>query len=139
MLAGNWRPAPLRLAALLALAAGCFCAPSTLRASCGDYVILDPVQSAQRTPANTPPTPALPQPHEPCHGPLCSGGSLPPLAPISVAPDTPEQWCDLIQRPVAAAPYGFNSISSVNQRAHRASRPVVYHPPRLVPVPFFLS
>jgi hypothetical protein len=137
MLATGGRPALLRPAALLALAAAWLCAPAALRASCGDYVILDPRPAAPALAHQSPdpPSPAVPaRPPAPCHGPRCSGGSLPPLLPLTVAPDVPEQWGHLpLPRP-ASDPGRFAARSDEGLRRLPGNVPPVYHPPRLGPV-----
>ena len=125
---GTVRRPALLPAALLALATAWLCAPAALRASCGDYVTLGP-----RSPgAVLPRTPPVPAP-APCHGPRCSGGSLPPLLPLTVAPDTPEQWGHLARPRPAADPGRFVGWSGQDLGPLPESTTSIYHPPRLGP------
>ncbi|MBI1918144.1 MAG: hypothetical protein HYS12_25920 [Planctomycetes bacterium] len=80
--------------ALLVLAA----APSSARASCGDYVVggtaaphvaLSPSTSSRHT--DTPMSPPAPR----CHGPSCTPGDFPLPAPTPPPPTRNEQWGDL--------------------------------------------
>src|SRR5262245_17498509 len=82
---------PVGLAVLAAIAWG-WLAPTSARASCGDYVVIPGEQPAHSTPSThdlVPPPPVdspTPSPDrlpEPCHGPRCSA---PAPTPLTVAP-----------------------------------------------------
>jgi hypothetical protein len=128
------RPALVRPAALLALAAGWFCAPAVLRAGCGDYVVIGPrtagLSPHQPETTRAPSAPVPDRPRAPCHGPRCSGGSLPPLVPLTAAPDVPEQWGHLVTPRVQAQFGRFLPWAVWDLRRLPGSPPLVYHPPR---------
>ena len=134
MLGRAWRPAQLRPAALLALAAW-LCAPAARRAGCGEYVLFGPraegLSQHQLDTTRTPSAPVPTRPRSPCHGPRCSGGSLPPLLPPTVAPDVPEQWGHLPPTRVQAHPAWFTAWRAQDRRRLPGSPQLVYHPPRL--------
>jgi hypothetical protein len=135
------RPALLSPVALLALAAAWLCAPAAVRATCGDYVTLDPRPPAaahQPHDPTLPPMPPVPAP-APCHGPRCSGGSLPPLLPVTVAPEVPEQWGDIPQPPSAGDSRRFAGWWEQTLRGLAGNPSSVYHPPRLGPISSSLS
>jgi len=61
---------------------------------------------------------------------MCSGRSLPPLAPPVVTPTAPRDWGNLVPPPLVAAPDAFIWLSLPDQRRLPGAPTSVYHPPR---------
>jgi len=90
-------------AAILALCAGVLLTPRPSEAGCGDYVWIRgrPVSMVHSIP-DQPTNPDTDStagdiadhgaPHRPCHGPRCSDGSIPPVAPVPGAVVSVDQW-----------------------------------------------
>jgi hypothetical protein len=129
-----------------ALLAGMLLAPSPLRASCGDYVLVNhpgagrhgadashvlPGTSSLAAPSG----PGAPMPHpRRCSGPMCSG--QPSSLPLDQTPSSPPRagqsgcWIPL---PPFAAPDSFaHHLDDGTLQPIRRAAPV-YHPPRSLP------
>jgi hypothetical protein len=85
--------------AFVALLGGFLLSPRIAQASCGDYVLIGAshVQTAhsmlgQPTDGNSSGRADHSRPYQPCHGPGCSNGSIPPQAPIPTTTDSIERW-----------------------------------------------
>jgi hypothetical protein len=117
---------------VVAVLVGMLCAPSFVRASCGDYLLME----ARAKPADhSNPLPHLPtSPHDgpkPCSGPMCSQAPLPFQAvPPSV---TPERGSE----PALSTLLLFFAEATPNDRCRddATGQPVrrgadIYHPPR---------
>ncbi len=78
--------------ATLALLVSAICAPSQAEASCGDYVMVGGRHAGMSNHSSG----AGHDMHDPaaakCHGPSCSNGSIPPLAPVPKIEVTVERW-----------------------------------------------
>jgi hypothetical protein len=96
----------------LAFLAGLWLSQSSARASCGDYLMRSAVAAKAGVQAMDEHAdfPAPLKHKQPCSGPNCSGRSEPmPLAPVTVPPQTGEQWgwfssFDPIQAPDVGLP-----------------------------------
>ena len=90
-----------RMAALIAVFAGVLLAPRTSEAGCGNYVEVNGlptasahisrVQSAMKDGAANHASNGNSR-HHPCQGPSCSGGSYPPLEPVSITVVSTDRW-----------------------------------------------
>jgi hypothetical protein len=134
-----WHWSRLTAGVALTLLAGVPLAPSTARASCGDYVLMagshaPPRAEPMQHPIDTP-RPAHPAPADkklPCSGPLCSQRPFVPLpapaAPVSLT-GHPEWACALALPPLprpGSLSYlpGDDPVRSVHRGAS------IFHPPR---------
>jgi hypothetical protein len=139
MMAGRWPPVLVRTGALLALAVLGWCAPAGARAGCGDYVVLElhpaPAASAsQDTPAVVSRIEAAPVRHRvPCHGPLCSRGSLPPWNAVPPSQTPAEQWGEVGSSSLFGDQGGPASCCLPPASGPRRYCSSIYHPPRLLP------
>lgn len=131
----HWQRRFLRAGAALALLAGCLAAPSSVQASCGDYVTFgQPAHhpAAQPSPSAAPagqPMPVKP----PCQGPNCSRSPVPetpaPISTLSTA-SRAEQWGHL---PGLVLPDGSQPAPALRHDniPLPESRPSpIFHPPR---------
>ena len=123
--------------ALVAIVAGFLLSPRIAEAGCGDYITIGNghVPMAQSMPDQSAADRSSPVradhnsgnhslPLRTCHGPNCSNGSVPPLAPTSVTTDSVDRW---ILTPNDAPP---KTVSSPNLLAE---------PPHVVADGFHLS
>lgn len=80
---------------------------------------------------SSPSAPAVPA-ERPCQGPQCSGGSLPPLAPLTIITITVEQWGCMNM--AAALPDLEEVITHLEEGVPHLTRRAssVYHPPRAI-------
>ena len=131
-----WHRFRVATGVLLTLLAGGVAAPS-LRASCGDYVVLGPASArtspghpAQAGPAGMSREASHPpaQPHKPCTGPLCSGRPVPP----PVAPPTvpTHDWPCVVSAPTFTSAHDFAYLLEEPVRAPAFHGDSVFHPPR---------
>ncbi len=120
MIVGRWRSVLWLTGALLALSLGGWVAPAPARAACGDYVTFGHAHPQ-------PPT----SPAQPCRGPLCSHGAVPPPAPVPPAPTTlAEEWAQLLTPAPPDNPEarGWCFDSGPDRPLSRGR--TVFHPPR---------
>ncbi len=129
-----------------ALLAGLLLAPSPLRASCGDYVLMNQPGAGQHGPDAAPILPGTSSPAAPygpgapmphprrCSGPMCSG--QPSSLPLDRTPSSPQragQWgCWIALPPFAALDAFAHHLDNGPLQPVRRAAPV-YHPPRSLP------
>lgn len=127
--------------AFVAFIASGLAAPSTAKASCGDYVTVGGQQNGHGTTDMVPPGTSKPcqqcpqkpsQPGKaPCRGPECSGGETPlPVPPSTGLERVPENWAyfwmTLLVPEKGAQFLGFG-IEAVAPLQHSLA---IFHPPR---------
>src|SRR5439155_24509033 len=117
---------------------------SAASASCGDYVSRkgtftrkDATNRTTSAPGSLPKLgehkPAAPWNRPiPCTGPLCSGGGLPPMAPVSSSLAENDQWAWEMTWPHEsfADPNLFSFTCEEKHSDHKASE--IFHPPRTI-------
>jgi hypothetical protein len=133
----GWRWGWLRAGALGVLL-GVLIAPSTARASCGDYVVLgaSPLHFSghpERVSANGrhESMPAVPGPR-PCSGPGCNRGMPFPLpAPTSLSTFQAEDWLCLLDRLLPIDPQRSTILMDQSASLIPGHERSIFHPPRL--------
>ncbi len=120
---------------VLAVEAG---APSSARASCGDYVLhgkqtsptdhsLAPAAPDEATPSRQERTPpATPR----CHGPSCNPGNVPLTPPTAPLPTESKEWGSLSIVPIANPGDARPCLPAAFRPAPRDSIDDIFHPPR---------
>jgi hypothetical protein len=124
---GCWRSLLLLPGTLLAFLVAALGAPATAHASCGDYVVLGSPTTHAAVPSHADHPRKLP---EPCHGPACSRGTLPPLLPPAVSVPTPEEWTLPAVERLAASPDPSGWCPEPAAQRPRKSSTSIFHPPR---------
>src|SRR6266545_5019194 len=132
---------PVALAVLAAIAWG-WLAPTSARASCGDYVVIPGEHPAHSAPSThqvvpRPPvdSPTLP-PHRlpPCHGPRCSAPAPTPLTVAPVPVLELEEWA-IVARLGLPLSCGVRSCLVLRAPEGLRHRPgTVFRPPRFAPL-----
>jgi hypothetical protein len=119
----------------LPLLAFLLAAPTSARASCGDYLDLGNAHATAHAPAadsGTTPTPADPQPR-PCSGPLCSRSLPLPLSPAGTPPAPVDDWSCPPLPLFLDAPQAVARLLDPTCPDLSSSSSAVYHPPRTSP------
>jgi hypothetical protein len=110
---------------------GVLAAPSAVRASCGDYVMIGGHPAAKAdatTPRQTPHDTGHPGP---CSGPFCSRGpTLPPLLPVAVVTVSAEHWGCLLCPPTLPEPDARSLPCAAPLPLPERLPCSIFHPPR---------
>jgi hypothetical protein len=127
----------LTAGALAALLLGVLAAPSAVRASCGDYVLMRSHGDHRALPGHSGPDlsgePAAPTaPLAPCSGPHCSGHRPLPLPPPAVIPVSVEHWACLPGQLLRAGPRFHDFLTGDRCPRPTHSPSSIFHPPRLL-------
>src|SRR5262245_9996672 len=128
-----WRslPPPVFRSALALMAVVVY-APTTVQASCGDYVHLMPESAtapnslmSETKPANRVPVPC------PCRGPQCSEAPAPLMPPAPApAPTGPTQLEALLDRLHVDRSFGLSFVDIDSAKLSAELTTSIFHPPR---------
>jgi hypothetical protein len=120
--------------AILALLGGLFLSPRIAEAACGDYLLIGGGHAPMSHSMPDQPTDKSSSehsvPHQPCHGPGCNGGSVPPQAPVPVPTESIERWA---LTPGYTLPNPASSSNLLEEPPHTVTdgfRLGIHRPPR---------
>jgi len=119
------RHCAVRLAVLLVIAL----LPATLRAECGDYVIMGAAKLGSSVVSSSK-SMSHDLPHVPCHGPHCSRGTPSHHVPIPTVSSTPEHWGCMLTVYSVVDVRSSCQFSKEHSPFAEALVQAIYHPPR---------
>jgi hypothetical protein len=128
----EWRWGRLLAGAVLPLLVIVLAAPSAVRASCGDYVVIGSKSSGGASRAGDHlgmPSGGAPRP---CSGPLCNRGTPVPV-PATITPAQPEHWICLPRDVLPDDPRRVALLRDEPRASPESHDLSIYHPPRLHP------